>query len=78
MTGTFKPGQANGYGCAGRGLFDYKAKTIGALQDGVDKSFFAWKNCVRCSVEKEGGDYATLAYDYSKADNSCGRFLFYY
>merc|ERR1712043_100867 len=48
--GTFSVGDAQDYGCAGRGNFEPFKATYGHQVDVVDKQFYQWKKCVQCAM----------------------------
>ena len=58
------------YGCAGRGMYDPFASTIGAQVDAQDKAFYTWKKCVQCASSKP-----IPAYDYDQDADSCGKYI---
>lgn len=62
------------YGCAGRGLYDPFASTLGASVDAqgeqVDTAFYIWKKCVQCVL---GDDTTIPAYHYDQATDSCAK-----
>ena len=59
------------YGCAGRGLFDPFAHTIGSHVDDVDAAFFVWKKCVQCA--SDGHKANVLPYSYDVENDTCGK-----
>ena len=63
LTGNFTPEMGRDYGCAGRGLFDPFAHTIGSHVDDVDDAFFAWKKCVQCASGNDKSNVLTYSYD---------------
>ena len=71
LTGEFTLEMGRDYGCAGRGLFDAFAHTIGSHVDDVDAAFFVWKKCVQCA---SGNDKSNvLAYSYDVKSDTCGK-----
>ena len=71
LTRSFTPEMGQDYGCAGRGLFDPFAHTIGSHVDEVDTAFFVWKKCVQCA---SGNDKSNvLAYSYDVESDTCGK-----
>lgn len=64
----FAAADGNDYGCAGRGLYDPFATTLGKQLDSVDKAFYTWKKCVQCAA---GNASNVLPYDYDKDADSC-------
>jgi hypothetical protein len=64
----FTAADGNNYGCAGRGLYDPFATTIGAQVDAQDKAFYTWKKCVQCA---SFGSQSLPAYDYDQNSDSC-------
>ena len=71
LTGNFTPEMGRDYGCAGRGLFDPFAQTIGKHVDAVDAAFFVWKKCVQCASDKDKSN--VLAYSYDVESDTCGK-----
>ena len=53
LNGDFTPEMGQDYGCAGRGLFDPFASTIGSHVDNIDAAFFSWKKCIQCASGNE-------------------------
>ena len=66
----FTAADGNNYGCAGRGMYDPFATTIGAQVDAQDKAFYTWKKCVQCASSQP-----LPAYDYDQNADSCGKYL---
>jgi len=64
----FNTADGNNYGCAGRGMYDPFAITIGAQVDAQDKAFYTWKKCVQCASSKP-----VPAYDYDQTADSCAK-----
>jgi len=62
----FTAADGNNYGCAGRGMYDPFATTIGAQVDAQDKAFYTWKKCVQCASSQP-----LPAYDYDQNADSC-------
>jgi hypothetical protein len=64
----FTAADGKNYGCAGRGMYDAFATTVGAQVDANDKAFYTWKKCVQCASSKP-----VPAYDYDKDADSCAK-----
>lgn len=62
----FTAADGNNYGCAGRGLYEAFATTVGAQVDDNDKAFYTWKKCVQCASSNP-----VPAYNYEKNADSC-------
>ena len=67
--GTFSVGDAQDYGCAGRGNFEPFKATYGHQVDVVDKQFYQWKKCVQCAMGTSWGEIPE--YVYNADDDSC-------
>ena len=67
----FQAADGNDYGCAGRGLYDPFASTIGKQVDAQDKAFYSWKKCVQCAAGNASG---VKPYDYDQDADSCGKY----
>lgn len=64
----FNAADGKNYGCAGRGMYDPFATTVGAQVDANDKAFYTWKKCVQCASSKP-----IPAYDYDQDADSCAK-----
>ena len=70
---SFTTADGENYGCAGRGIFDPFAKTVGRQVDPADKAFYIWKKCIQCAIGNEK-NLQNLSYVYDKGNDSCGEF----
>ena len=66
----FTTSDGEDYGCAGRGMYDPFAQTLGKQIDAQDKAFYSWKKCVQCAAGDKSG---IKAYDYDQDADSCGK-----
>ena len=66
----FTAADGNNYGCAGRGMYEAFATTVGAQVDDNDKAFYTWKKCVQCASSNP-----VPAYNYDKNADSCGEYI---
>ena len=72
----FTAADGNNYGCAGRGMYDPFATTIGAQVDAQDKAFYTWKKCVQCASEHCPSCFNTVPlYSYDPRSDFCGEYF---
>ena len=72
LNGAFSASDANNYGCTGRGLFSPFDPVEGKPVDEADSAFYKWKKCIQCANNDNGLGKVIPAYNYDKANDSCG------